>query len=377
MKKLIKVWREHSLWLMFLSSIFLVGIVNLPNLSDAINAQYNSKSLDTSITETNYEDNFWHHEDFIDIQGEIAKVSGQRINNGVIKGLDNSLYLLEDVEYTYDENIERKKCEDALAILETAKEEGADVLYASRVYKTGKLPYGYTFQQDKQYEFWGQTISNQGIPVLDVKAELGEQLEFYKTDHHWTVETAFNAAREMVDELNQEYNLDLDTDIFERDNYKASVWRNSFLGSMGIRTGKYFVGKDDFVILEPLFETNLTYEHYIDGVLQKKTSGNFTEAFVDLSILNDTNYNNKYNACLNGGYVENVIVNHQQEEGLKLLVISDSFARPVVQYISLCFGETRYLDPQEGRYNDSYIEYIEEFQPDVVVMMYSGEFTKI
>ena len=40
-------------------------------------------------------------------------------------------------------------------------------------------------------------------------------------------------------------------------------------------------------------------------------------------------------------------------------------------------SETRYLDPQEGRYNDSYIDYIDEYQPDVVVMMYTGAFVEV
>ena len=49
----------------------------------------------------------------------------------------------------------------------------------------------------------------------------------------------------------------------------------------------------------------------------------------------------------------------------------------MVQYLSLCFGETRYLDPQEGRYNDSYIQYMRDFQPDVVVIMYSGDYVEV
>ena len=213
--------------------------------------------------------------------------------------------------------------------------------------------------------------------MLDIRKELDDNLEFYKTDHHWTVGSAFLAAQSVVKSLNTNYDLELDEEILQQDKFRELVWENSFLGSMGIRTGKYYVGKDDFTMLEPTFETDLTYKHFINAELEKEKEGDFVEAFVDLTILDDPDYNNKYNACLNGGYVENIIVNHQKPDGLKTLIVSDSFARPMVQYLSLCFGETRYLDPQEGRYNDSYIQYMRDFQPDVVVIMYSGDYVEV
>lgn len=377
MRNIGEIWRKNALWIMFLLTIFAIGGANLPNLYNTAKAQFISRSLDTSVAEGTYEDNFWRHEDFIDLQGGVAKTAGQMIDNGVIKGLDGSLYLMDDVEYVFNEKAEQKNCDDTAAIMRAAQDAEADVLYVQRVYKTGELPYGLDFQQNRQYDFWGKAMGTEGFPVLDIRKELEDNLEFYKTDHHWTVESAFLAAQSIVKSLNTNYNLELDEEILQQDKFRELVWENSFLGSMGIRTGKYYVGKDDFTMLEPTFETDLTYKHFINAELEKEKEGDFVEAFVDLAILDDPDYNNKYNACLNGGYVENIIVNHQKPDGLKALIVSDSFARPMVQYLSLCFGETRYLDPQESRYNDSYIQYIREFQPDVVVIMYSGAYVEI
>lgn len=376
MKKVAEIWRKDALWILFLAAVIVLGILNLPVLYNALKAQYASRTLDTSVTEANFEDNFWHHADFIDAQGLIARLSGQNIDNEVVKGKDGFLHLMDDTEYVFNEDTESENVNDTKAILNAAEEVGADVLYVQRVYKTGELPYGFQFQQDRQYDFWGDRIANAGYPVLDIKKELGSDLEFYVTDHHWRVESAFEAAGCIIDRLNQEYDLELDMDVLDRDEYDSLLWEDSFLGSMGIRTGKYFAGKDDFVMLEPRFATNLTYRHYIGGTLEKEKTGAFSEAFVDTALLDDPNYNNKYNACLNGGYVENILLNHMNEGGKKALVISDSFARPMVQYLSLCFGETRYLDPQEGRYNDSYIEYIQEYKPDVVIIMYSAGYVE-
>lgn len=378
MKLVGNIWRKHSLYVMFLFVIIVVGILNIPNLCDAVGSQNSLPGTDTGSIEDNYQNNFWRHSDFVDIQGEIAKFSGQKINNGVVKDEDGSLYLMDEVDYTFDEQTETKNCDDTKAIMDAAEDAGAAVLYVQRIYKTGNLPYGLTFQRDRQYDFWRETMSSSGFPVLDIKETLGEdKLLFYKTDHHWTVETAFETAKCTVERLSEEYGLELDSSILDSDKYESRNWENSFLGSSGIRTGKYFSGKDDFAMPFPAFDTDLTYEHLIDGTITVQKRGDFEEALVDTDILDDPEYNNKYNACLNGGYVENIIVNHQNEEGLNALVISDSYARPMVQYLSLCFRETRYLDPQEGRYNSSYVEYIKEYEPDIVIVMYSSGYVRV
>ena len=113
--------------------------------------------------------------------------------------------------------------------------------------------------------------------------------------------------------------------------------------------------------------------HFIGGTLDATYEGTFAEAFISEDLLENPAYNNKYNAFLHGSYVESVIVNHRAPNDLKALFVSHSYGRPAAQYLSLFFAETRYLDPQEGRYNDSLTDYIEEYQPDVVIVMYDGQ----
>ena len=92
-------------------------------------------------------------------------------------------------------------------------------------------------------------------------------------------------------------------------------------------------------------------------------------------LLNDETYLNKYNSHAYGAYNENRVKNEKSNNNLKALIIADSFARPQLGLYSLCFKETRYLDPQEGRYTDSYVEYIDRYQPDVVILMFPGDGT--
>ena len=94
-----------------------------------------------------------------------------------------------------------------------------------------------------------------------------------------------------------------------------------------------------------------------------------------MDLIEDKEYNNKYSAYMFDGFVENRIDNKMSDNDLKALLISDSFSRPMAPFFSLCFKETRYLDSQEGRYTRSYVKYIENYKPDIVVLMFPGDGT--
>lgn len=126
--------------------------------------------------------------------------------------------------------------------------------------------------------------------------------------------------------------------------------------------------------MSPTFDTDLSFKHYVKGECNKSYAGTFEDAFINEALLDDASYLNKYNAFLHGGYVENIIENRLASNDLKVLFVGHSYGRYLVQYLSLHFAETRYLDPQNGRYNDNYIAYVEDYQPDIVIVMYAGSF---
>ena len=102
--------------------------------------------------------------------------------------------------------------------------------------------------------------------------------------------------------------------------------------------------------------------------LSGEKSGDFQNAFLDFDMLDNPKYYNKYDAMLNGSYVETRIINKKVTSG-KVLVIADSYGRSSCMYTALNYHETRYLDPQEGRYNDNYLDYIKEYMPETVIIM--------
>lgn len=372
MKKWLILYKKYVLLILFILCIFSMGLLNMSNFYTS-----SKSSTNTTEIENTYNNNFWNRLSFVDIQGLISYLTGQQILNGVIKGTDGKLNLQDNLNYKFIEQEESSKTKRAISILKHAEEKKAKVLYVQRPWSTDCLPYGYKFELDEQFDYWCDSMDQAGFPVVDLRTSIKNNLKFYKTDHHWTIESSFYANQFIIDTLNQVYNLKLDSEKVHTniENYQNKKYPDSFLGSEGIRTGKYFSGKDDFELILPEFPTNFTYTQFRNHRQSWKAAGSYDDVFVDWEKVNDPNYNNKYNTITYDGYIENRIINHNAENNLKVMLIADSFARPMVTYLANDFKETRYLDPQEGRYTDSYIEYIDNYQPDVVIMMFAGDGT--
>ena len=368
---------------MFIANFNSVWNIFKTEIKAVLGMDNNEGILAPSEIEGIYDEEFYQRMSFVNINGLAHRAMGQKLMNGAVKGENDNLFLETDVDFNFDPEYERGNVDDAVKILKAAEQEGAETLYVQRPMKfiegRDALPYGMTVEYNAQYDYWCDAIQSRGINVVDLRETIGDSIEFYKTDHHWTVETSFFAAQNILKNLDtfNKGGFTYNKKFFEEDNYDIIEYKNSFLGSEGVKTGEYYVGKDDFNIMEPEFYTNISFKHYVGGECTIDKSGEFMNAFIDEPLLENQDYYNKYNACIYGGYVESVIKNHQGGNGKKVLLISDSFARPMVMYLSLAFSETRYLDPQEGRYNESYIKYIKEFKPDIVIMMYTGAFIEV
>lgn len=368
-------WKKGAILVLFLVIIFTIAALNLRSLYSIIagNIGWNPSKI-----ESTYNDNFYSKMSYINLQGVLANLMGQKILNGVIKGDNGKLNFLWAVDYEFDEKDESKKVEKVIAILKHAQRGGSKVLYVQRPWAVSNLPYGKHFEYNMQYDYWCKSIKTAGIPVLDLRTSMEDKLDFFTTDHHWKTESAYYATANIIGEINRIYDFNLTdykSDFFNERNYIKRNYKDSFLGAEGVRTGNYFAGKDDFEIIYPKFDTKFLFQQYSKGDMYWEKEGDYRSVFIAQELLNDETYLNKYNSHAYGAYNENRVKNEKSNNNLKALIIADSFARPQLGLYSLCFKETRYLDPQEGRYTDSYVEYIDEYQPDVVILMFPGDGT--
>lgn len=371
---------DRVLALLFIALMAALAVLNVPALRDA----YRAARTDTAGTlqgtirrlEKEYTDLFFLRSKFIDLNALAHLAMGQKVMNQVYRNADGMLFSFKAL--TAPKTADDASPDSLVALYRYAQEKGLPFLYVQHPSKVIRqktvLSAGLADVANDTHDRRLGVLRAMGIPTLDLRESIRDHLEFYRTDHHWTVRTAFYATQSIVERLNSLYHLGLDPDgiLTSLQNFDSLRYEDCFLGSHGIRVGPLFAGMDDFEMLVPRFETDLHYRHYSAHRLDVETDGAFPEAFVDFDLLEDPNYLNKYNACLKGGYVENVVENRLASNDLKVLLVANSFARAMVQYFSLCFRETRQLDPQGGRYSDSFIEYMEAYRPDVVVVMFYG-----
>ena len=310
---------------------------------------------------------------FSAVQRAIGKHEAR--NFEVVRANDGTLYLQGSDEPADREFIE--KTADEYAMIRTAVEEyGGKFLFVQCPEKNENRPEElryYLKDNSAESENWLiQAMKDRGIPVLDLR-DYDECKAMYKTDHHWTSESAFHASSRIAGEINSIFSAELPgPDVYgTMDNYEAVTYKNCFLGSIGIKVGPYFAGRDDFTVYIPRFDTSLTFRHYIGGEEDAEYAGDFRQAFIDEELLENREYNNKYDANMHGAYCESIIENRLAEKDCTGLLITHSFGRSMGQYLSLYFKELRYLDPQRGRYNGNYIEYVKAYRPDIVILMYN------
>lgn len=241
------------------------------------------------------------------------------------------------------------------------------------------LPYYGIDNSHINFNNLGDLLASAEIPVIDLNSDciiqtIDSKDRFYYTDHHWSTYSAFETFLITADYMSSFQGLSCDKRFLNLDNYTKLTYPNSFLGSYGIKVGKYYTGKDDFTVFVPKLETSFHFIGYDSSrniMIEKE--GDWFNCLSDREKINDPNFNNKHSSWTNGQSIEYSIVNRLSENNTKVLLIAHSYGRPLAQYLSLCYHEVRQLDPQKGRFTGNFLDYIDEYKPDVVLFLVEFE----
>ena len=227
------------------------------------------------------------------------------------------------------------------------------------------------------YRF-AEMIKARNIPFLNLietaaDEEITAEEMFFVTDHHWRPRWGLWAAERISDRLDVKY----DKALLDISNYNIENYKNWFLGSQGKKVGICFTpyGADDFEVITPKFETRLTEKQPYKNSVRE---GDFTETVLYMNNIDVKDYYNlnPYVTYSGGDFREQIITNHNNPDGKKIVIIRDSYACALVPFLSLVMGETYVVDIRE---NSGYVgdklkmsEYIEKINPDYVMVFYSG-----
>ena len=356
---------------------FVRGYVNSPNDCNILQKVGNSfKEFDGRTSEY-----FAFHDISIHAYGEIQKI----VNRSLIDDTDKSSQVLKlnNGYLTFKENgnTDLSSLQQYLMELKkTCDSSGSQLMYVNKTSKSTSspelLPLFYPYIYDTNFDIIKSKLRQQDIAVLDIEEEIiDDKIDkyslFFKTDHHWTPQAGIWVSKKISQEINNKYGWNLDTKMFNIDEYDIKTYANSFLGSQGKRVGALYNGVDDFEVVKPKFDTNLTVG--IKDIGFNKT-GDFQETMLHEESITPNNLLNKddtaYDTYMKGNHSLVNITNHNIPEGKTALLVLDSYGCVVAPYLSLQFSRLDCIDIRS--YTDSIEDYISNNKPDIVIYTISN-----
>ena len=213
------------------------------------------------------------------------------------------------------------------------------------------------------------------VPHLDLSPGIADNFEqlkanFYRTDHHWRYEAAFAKFPQVAKKIAELAGKSLPDDLpqFQAENWEKISTGRDFLGSQGRRTGLGFAGCDEFVYYVPKFATeiDLVYKRPKKTVHRR---GTFKDSIVDPRLSDsvlDSRSGSRYSVFI-GSDFQCSIVSLLAPCKLKLMIIKDSYALPMIGFLSTVFSNIEVIDP---RYFDSSIpKFVTAYSPEVMMTL--------
>ena len=383
-KKLNKMAEEKIVAVLFLLIIFSMLIVtiskNYNEIKESINqilqnserTKYENFIQLTQKSDNILNENLILKSEYVDLYGLVQNVLQKKYiqdstdrTRDVIKTNENMLTFVQKKENMV---IRAKKIADLNKKLE---EYNIPLIYIQAPYKVRKseeLPIGINDYANENADTLLEELEKEDVDILDFREKFKDKNikdEYFVTDHHWKIRTAFEASNYITDILNKKYEFNIDEFYMNIDNYYCINKENSFLGSIGKRVGKYYDGVDDFEYILPKFPTDFKV---IKNDVTKQ--GTFEDTIIVKELLeNEDIQTNRYACYFGGDYPEIKIENNNVLSNKKILVIQDSYGLALSSILTLRVKELRTIDLRH--FEGKEVEYIKEYNPDIVIIMYN------
>lgn len=319
--------------------------------------------------ETDVATTFFQKFQFVNLNGAIRNLLGQREMNWVIK-LNNG-YLLTKIPYSSDEYLQN--CADRVASFNNyLKQRGTVLVYAATPYTSGKydpeIPTGVSDYGNYNVDRFITMLNTLDVETIDFREIMHENgidhySMMYKTDHHWNTKAGFYAYGILEDYIIAQTGCSVDERISDINNYTITTYEKWHLGSRGQRTGRYFAGIDDFDLILPDFETTIQNDSGITGKMQ--------DLVINMEPLSNKQYTSRYTYDLVLDAANDHYINLDCENDIKILIVTDSFGKALNPYLMMGFREIKFQDDSDV--SPITPEYIEAYDPDVVILMYYPE----
>lgn len=237
-----------------------------------------------------------------------------------------------------------------------------------------QLPPGIKDNNNKTADELILNLIKQDINCFDLRNELFNNTSshyenFFVTDHHWKPSTGLWSAKKIVEKLNCQYNLNINTELLSKENFNIKTLENQMFGSQGKKVTMAYAQPENLEIITPKYYTKF---NRVSPTWSDAKGRIFKEVMFEYSHINPINYYHKdaYAYYSNGDLpfvkYENLLAN----TNLKILWIRDSFSRVVTPFIALCVKDLFIIDPRY--FNGSIETLIKTEKPDLVILAYEA-----
>lgn len=350
--------------IVFILVIVIIGYLSLIKLAKYyINdtVDYNEWTADLGNRfETDEATSFFCKFSFINLNGAVRNILGQREMNGVLK-LNNG-HLIYPQEKLTNEEIQ-KYADEVIKYAEYCKGLGKTFLFVQPILKVDadnkQLPVGIEDYSNENIDVFLQYLRDAGIDILDIrecmkKDGLNIYDYTYVTDHHWTTEGAFYAFTKITDWIENTTGISADPIVTDINNYEIVTYEKWHLGSYGQRVGIYFSGIDDYDLILPKFDIS-----FIDD---SGNSYSFYEQAVNPGVFEMRDVTSRYTYDSALKIPEGTATTSQE---LSVLLLSDSYATAISPYLKMAYSNYTRQSYPSGLYAD----YVLKNDPDIVIFM--------
>lgn len=316
-----------------------------------------------------YTESLWNKQGLINLNGFMAR----KLN---IRGQysDIGMYVLDDayVVTAYPETSTDYEVDQMTQLKEFLDKRGINLLYVNEPVKylddsLFEEKFGVECYSNRNADLFMERIREAGISAIDLREELTEDGMniydmFYRTDHHWTTESGFWAARKIAEGLNEYCGYNIDISMYDEDNYTFQKWEDCWLGEQGRKIAESYVGLDDFTLIKPKFQTELFI----------RENGEYKQGSFD-DLIEEERYVTegvKPSEALSWYYsYELRRTRNEQADYGKILVLLDSYGHVSMPYLSLAVRDLDYRMLRNKKYNLP--EIIEKGKYDTVIVAYA------
>ena len=298
--------------------------------------------------ETYVSDQFPDRNRLMRLRMNLLRLSGKRESNGVFYGTGGQLI---EAFPEYDEELREKTVSAVNAFCENHSFEHALFLLmptAVGVYPEKMPAYAETGDQNAYIRAFTEALSDR-ITVLDPEPavrrlkEVGKSV-FYRTDHHWRTETAYEVFLDSCDEAE-----------WEKGSFSPGTVCRTFSGSLASKSGFTPDVFDSITVYDNLNGTDSVL------VLHPESRSEPTAGFYRESALKGSN---PYEVFLGGNEPE-LVISTTADTNRTLLVLKDSYANCFLPFLADSYKTITVVDP---RYSTQSIEMILMGSPSTDVL---------